>query len=362
MKDKGASSPEQIRISLAAAMSLGLKNGSFYREARLFCLNLLLDYPEGCYASCSYCGLSRGAPEPSHDRSFIRVEWPSYDLEEVIERTASGDALFERVCVSMVMHPRSFADTLSVIERIKRDLDIPISVLVNPSSLGEGGMEDLADAGAEMVSVAVDAASEELFDAHRGSGIGGPHRWERYWHTLDEAAIVFGRDRFGCHLIVGLGETEKQMADAMQRIRDMGGRTHLFSFFPENGSTLEEAEACHPSQFRRIQLARFLIDYDTVSANDFEFDEHQRITGFGIESKALDDLVDSGDPFRTSGCPGRGRHSACNRPFGDGPASDIRSYPFELDSEDLAMVRRQLAIYREPLTESHMNHEINAGE
>jgi biotin synthase len=41
------SSPEQLQMSLAAAMTLGLKQGIFYRNARLYCLNLLLTYPDG---------------------------------------------------------------------------------------------------------------------------------------------------------------------------------------------------------------------------------------------------------------------------------------------------------------------------
>lgn len=362
MKEKGAYGPGQVRISTAAAMSLGLKHGSFYRDARLYCLNILLDYPEGCYASCSYCGLSSAAEAPPSDRSFIRVEWPACDLEEVIGRTAAHGNWFQRACVSMVMHPRAFDDTIAIVERLRLELGLPLSVLVNPSSIGDGGMEDLAAAGVEMVSVAVDAATKELFDEHRGKGTGGPHRWERYWRSLEEAAIVFGKDRFGCHLIVGLGETEQQIVEAMRRVREMGGRTHLFSFFPESGSLLQGRDPCHPSQFRRIQLARFLIDYSIVSADELEFDEYQRLTGFGLDSVELDEIVDSGDPFRTSGCPGDGRHSACNRPFGDGPASDIRSYPFELGRDDIAQVRRQMAIYREPLLEARKNQDIPAGD
>jgi len=39
--------------------------------------------------------------------------------------------------------------------------------------------------------------------------------------------------------MVGMGETEKEMALAIQKVRDMGGRTHLFSFFPEPDSAYE---------------------------------------------------------------------------------------------------------------------------
>ncbi|EMR74670.1 hypothetical protein MBGDF03_01269 [Thermoplasmatales archaeon SCGC AB-540-F20] len=48
-------SPEYLRTSLAAAMTLGFKNGRFYRNAKLPCINLLLTYNSGCAGNCGYC-------------------------------------------------------------------------------------------------------------------------------------------------------------------------------------------------------------------------------------------------------------------------------------------------------------------
>ena len=42
------SSPAHVRISVAAAIARGLRPGSFYRDATCGCVNLLLNYPEGC--------------------------------------------------------------------------------------------------------------------------------------------------------------------------------------------------------------------------------------------------------------------------------------------------------------------------
>ncbi len=84
-------SPEYLRMSLAAAMTLGLVPGSFYRGARLGCINLLLTYPGGCKANCAFCGLARekhsdqGEFDPSFEK-FIRVAWRSWRLDEVLER------------------------------------------------------------------------------------------------------------------------------------------------------------------------------------------------------------------------------------------------------------------------------------
>jgi biotin synthase len=81
-------SPGHMRMSLAAAMTLGYQPGLFYRDARLYCINLLLTYPEGCRARCAYCGLSAERPGTGLGKSFIRVQWPTFPLDDIIEKIA----------------------------------------------------------------------------------------------------------------------------------------------------------------------------------------------------------------------------------------------------------------------------------
>jgi biotin synthase len=83
-----------------------------------------------------------------------------------------------------------------------------------------------------------------------------------------------------------------------------------------------------------------------------EFDDRERVIDFGIRGADLEQLVESGVPFMTSGCPGKTRLCACNRPFGDGPPSDIRSFPFNLDGRDVLAVKKQLATYPEVSSEN----------
>jgi len=332
-------SPEYLRTSLAAAMTLGFYPGRFYRDARLYCLNFLLTYSEGCYANCSYCGLSREGEEEYDERSFIRVEWPKFSLAEIKERISNGVARHvERICISMITNKRSIKDTILVTEELK-ETEIPISLLISPTILKKEDLHGFKVAGADMLGIAVDCATEELFEEHRGKSVRGPHNWDKYWQTVKDAVDVFGKDMIGVHLIVGLGETEREMVNTIQRVRDMGGKTHLFSFYPESGSLLEKKSPCPVGQYRRIQLARYLIDNDLSTAAGMEFNDNEQLTGWGIETK---EIINSGEPFRTSGCKGKTMEGACNRPFGDGPPSDIRSYPFPLNEEDVKRVKEEL--------------------
>ena len=93
-----------------------------------------------------------------------------------------------------------------------------------------------------------------------------------------------------------------------------------------------------------MQLGRFLIDYAGCRVDAMRFDAAGRVTDFGLTGDALDPIIASGKPFRTSGCPGKddSEVSACNRPYGDSSPSDILSFPFAPARRDLRKIRRQM--------------------
>jgi len=142
-----------------------------------------------------------------------------------------------------------------------------------------------------------------------------------------------------------MGETEKELVTAIQMVQDMGGWTHLFSFFPEAGSHLEERPVPPMDQYRRIQLARFLIDQGLTRLQRFVFDESEQIVDYGISRNCLEAIIDGGEPFRTSGCEGYDGQVACNRPYANSrPGPDIRNYPFPPCLDDIVRIRGQIGI------------------
>ncbi|MFD2173892.1 radical SAM protein [Rhodobacter lacus] len=344
-------SPDYVQMSTAAAITLGLVEGQMYNCACTRCLNLLLTYPEGCRANCAYCGLARHreAERNYADRNFIRVDWPAVPMDEVIERIATtlDTTPFHRMCISMITHPNSDADTITVLERWTKRIDpdrIPVSILSNPTTMTRADVRRLRDMGAEIFTVALDAATPALFERTRGKGVQSPHSWAGYWQVLDWAREIFGPQKFGAHLIVGMGETEAEMLSLVQRLVDMGGHSHLFSFYPEAGSLMDHLPATPRDQWRRVQLGRYLIDYCGLRVEQMRFDAQGRVDDFGLPGAELDAIIDAGIAFRTSGCPGKVAEdiSACDRPYGDSPPSDIASYPFALRPVDLKRVRHQL--------------------
>ena len=342
-------SPDYVQISTAAAITLKLVNGRMYGTPCTHCLNILVTYPEGCRANCSYCGLARHREE-SRDyaaRNFIRVDWPTIHYEDLIERVQNGDdnAQFQRMCISMITHPRSDEDTMALLQKWHARLPhIPVSILSNPTTLQYQDLVAMKRHGADIFTVALDAATPEIFERTRGKSVDSPHRWEKYWQVLEWAAEIFGAEKFGAHLICGMGETEQEIINVVQQIRDMGGHNHMFAFFPEQGTLMQSWPAVPHDQWRRVQLARYLIDYSGLHVDAMQFDAQGRIHHLGVSEGELTRIIDSGLPFRTSGCPGNERDdvSACNRPYGDSHPSDIRSYPFAPGEAEVRTIKVQL--------------------
>jgi lipoyl synthase len=344
-------SPEYVQMSTAAAITLGIMQGRMYRTSCTRCLNLLLTYPEGCRANCAYCGLARHreAERDYADRNFIRVDWPAVPLGQAIDIVARDGAAspFHRMCISMITHPRSDDDTRTVLKAWTDRIDpatIPVSILSNPTTMTREDVKSLRDLGADIFTVALDAATPEIFDRTRGKGVQSPHTWAKYWEILLAAREIFGPQKFGAHIIVGMGETESDVLRLVQQLVDLGGHSHMFCFFPEKGSLMDHLPATPREQWRRVQLARYLIDYRDARVENMRFDEQGRVRDYGIAQSELETIVGEGIAFRTSGCPGKFRDdvSACDRPYGDSPPSNIASFPFQPNATDLRRIRRQL--------------------
>jgi biotin synthase len=344
-------SPEYVQMSTAAAITLGVTNGRMYRTACTRCLNLLLTYPEGCRANCAYCGLARHreAERDYADRNFIRVDWPAVPLDTTIDIVAKEGAKspFHRMCISMITHPRSDEDTRTVLKKWTDRIDpsaIPVSILSNPTTMTRADVKRLKDLGADIFTVALDAATPEIFDRTRGRGVQSPHSWRKYWEILMDARDIFGAQKFGAHIIVGMGETERDVLELVQRLVDLGGHSHMFCFFPEKGSLMDHLPATPREQWRRVQLARYLIDYRDGRVEKMRFDDAGRVIEYGVPQSELEIIIGEGVAFRTSGCPGKFADdlSACDRPYGDSPPSNIASYPFQPNGNDLRTIRKQL--------------------
>jgi len=275
-------SPEYARISSATAISLGLSKGRLYRGAKNRCANLLVHYKEGCAANCAYCGLAKTRTGSYGQKTFIMVQWPLFSMDALIEAINNGPPYVRRTCISMITNGRCRRDTIAMTERLKKETNIPISILISPTVLKVDDLKAMRESGADKIGIAIDLATPELFDLYRGKGVSGPHRWERYWQTVSDGLEIFGERNVGIHLMVGMGETEQEMVSIMERAWNLGALNHLFSFFAEPGSKLEYKKQPPWPTYLRVQLARYLIEERAFSASTMVSDKDGHIIDFGL--------------------------------------------------------------------------------
>ncbi len=341
-------SPDWVRISTASALALRYRSGRFNREFAFGGINLLLNYATGCRSDCSYCGLARTRPGAYEDKSFIRVEWPLVGTDDLVERMARFEASLTRLCISMVTHGRAYPDTCDITERIRAKVTTPLSILVAPPTLNRERLERFRALGVDMIGIGLDAVTEDLFRRHRTDvPSGGGLSWEKYWAVVNDARDLFGPWKVNCHTLVGLGETDHDMIDLFIRLCDREIFPYLFCFNPEADSRLGSEPKSELVRWRRIQLARHLIEVEGFRWDRFDFDDAGtliRISG-PVASGVVERSIASGIPFMTNGCPGPAGEPGCTRPYGSyRPSEPMRDYPFLPTESDLVDIRRELRI------------------
>ena len=325
--------PKLIRVSLGTAIVLELL------EARLDVqptTAYLMTYRTGkCTANCGFCSQARDSK--SNTELLSRVSWPAFPTPNVIAaltRIAKQDKI-KRICIQTLNYPNVFVQLEAIVREIKKYSAIAVSVSCQP--LIKENIQLLSKAGVDRLGIALDAATEALFNEVKGKDAGCLYSWENQFSQLIEAIRVFGKGNVSTHVIVGLGETEKQVAEVIQKCVDMSVLPALFAFTPVLGTSLEASLPPQVESYRRIQLARYLIVKGKARIEDLQFDVDGKIASFGLISDELEAIIDCGLPFRTSGCPD------CNRPFyNEKPSGPIYNYPRNPSKKEIEKIKDQL--------------------
>ncbi len=342
-------SPDWVRLSGASAMALRLASGRFSRDFDFGGINLLLNYDEGCLSDCAYCGLARTRPGHYEEKSFIRVDWPLVETDVLAERMAEHKDSLTRLCISMVTHARAFKDTVDITERVARKVDTPMSILVAPPTLNYDRLKTFREVGVDMIGIGLDAVTEELFRQKRTDVPNGGLKWDNYWNVVEWSRQLFGPWKVNCHTLVGLGETDYDMAQMFFRLKSMEVFSYLFNFNPEPDSRMGHQPVAPLTRWRRIQLMKTLIEEYDLAADRLTFDDAGALCGLRADSPQLDHMIRrvaaQGTAFMTDGCPSSGGEPGCTRPYGSYKPSDpYRDYPFQPDVDDLAAIRGELRL------------------
>ncbi len=281
---------------------------------------------ERCLQECAFCAQARDSHADA--AALSRVHWPQIARGELVRgvEAAHRTGRIRRACFQVTVGPDAVACAANAVEALSAESSVPICVSIAPRTLAD--VERLLAAGAERVTIALDAATPEVY---RRTKTGS---WERTLALLESAARAFP-GHVGTHLIAGLGETEREMVLRIASFLDMGVRVALFAFTPVRGTPME---ACPPPNlvaYRRVQAAHWLLAAGLVGVPQLRFDGAGCVASLGLQADDLANLLRGGDAFRTSGCPD------CNRPYyNERPGGPLYNYPRPLT---LAEAEREVA-------------------
>jgi len=318
-----ATKTASIHISSGTATVLGLSEA--FIDAPPTTAYFLVG--ERCERDCSFCTQARSSRAPA--QALSRVTWPPYDEKKTFSalKEVYQSGKIQRACLQVTVSP----GYLSRIEEIIAQLQgIPISASVVVSSLAQ--VARLLDSGLEIVGLSLDAANEEIYGQVKGG------RFHQALSLIEEAAKRFP-GRIATHLIVGLGETEEEMARLIQHLHDWGIIVALFAFTPNPGTALEHIEPPPLSTYRRVQIARHLIEHNWARVEAFAFSPQGSIVHFGLKPEELLEALYEGQAFQTSGCPG------CNRPYyNERPGGPLYNYPRPLTPLEIQQAIREASL------------------
>ena len=302
--------------------------------------------------ACAFCAQARTSSARAINLS--RITWPPFDKREVLDRlgeaAARGD--FRRVCLQVTAGQDYLRRTFELVEAVRGVCDLPVDAAILPRNVGQ--VEALLDAGVEHIGFGLDAACERVFRrVKRARPEPSPEPlsfardelrrresrrsdWERNLELIEEAVRRFP-GHVAVHLIVGLGETEREMAEMIQRMHDLGVIVGLFAFTPVRGTAMQDQPPPPLDTYRRMQVARYLISHGLATLGDFSFSAEGRLVSFGLPDVAK--RLADGVAFQTSGC------LDCNRPFyNERPGGPLYNYPRPLSPTEALRAITELAV------------------
>lgn len=310
-----------IRLSEGTAIELGIKNGG----SDIPPTTAYIMIGDQCNNKCSFC--SQSMESSSRKDKLSRVLWPKFDKEDILKyfKDYQGNNI-KRICIQSMASECAHNEVRNFIEFIKEKIDLPISVSAKLED--ETEINDFLKLGVEKLGIAIDAANKELYESIKGNNFNEKLKFIKSMGSKYP-------NKISTHIIVGLGETHKDIYNLYKELKHSKITISLFAFTPIKGTKMENISQPKIEGYRRVQLMTYMIDkgYDEVN---FDFNEDGYISNILLDDKIKDCIV-KGYPFEIKGC------RDCNRPYyNERPGHTIYNYSRELNKREIELAIQEL--------------------
>lgn len=296
-----------IKVSIGSTVTLGLRNfNQNYPNPTIYLLT-----PGKCLRDCKYCSLAKSSN--SDEKYLSRVVWPSFEIEDVIQKILKNKNKIKRVCIQTVNNRFS----KKIYTRILKEIGDKFKVSVSINSENDELIKELFSNGVDRVGIPIDVATEKNYEFLRGGDF-----FKKINFILKTGRTYEGK--ISTHIIVGLNETDFEILNLYKLLITNKINVGLFAFTPVKGSYLEKSLPPKIIRYRKIQIGTKLIELG-YNIKDFKFKNNGELIAFPKFN--LDEIIKL-NPFNTRGCPD------CNRPFyNERPTGAIYNYPFPVKYE-----------------------------
>lgn len=310
-----------IRLSTGTAIELGIKNGG--NDIPPTTAYIMIG--DKCNNKCSFC--SQSIESSSRKDKLSRVLWPEYSKEKILDTLKSYKKNhIKRICVQSMYSEYAHDEVRDFIRFIKHDIKLPISVSAKLEN--EKDIKDFLKMGVEKLGIAIDAANKDIYESIKGND------FENKIEFIKNMGIRYP-NKISTHIIVGLGETHKDIHKLYKELKDSNITISLFAFTPVKGTKMENVGQPNIESYRRVQLMTYMIDKG-YNKDNFEFDEEGYLININIDSY-IKECITKGYPFQIKGC------KDCNRPYyNERPGHIIYNYSRELKSDEIEIAIREL--------------------
>ena len=346
----------QLRASLGTLVHLGIKkirmdvplNTGYFLVGR------------GCRGRCHFCVQSFEA----HGRKdkLSRIIWHWIDVDSLKDHREKLGTL-ERICFQCLDYPGLQRELTSLIGYFRNEIGYcgSLSASLNPFSLEE--LVELRRAGLDNVSIPLDVPTGTLYQMIKGKRTGEEmsteslnevqglrheiNSFEQAIQLLEGSVSVFGEGKVTTHLIVGLGENDREMIERLHWLGKRKINVGLFAFTPLAGTPMHDRVPPTIGRYRAIQLSYYLLAVKELAMNIFNFGPEGQLVGYdegnlpeGVRREINGKDFFGGVCFRTTGCPD------CSRPYyNEKPGRTPYNYPRALSPKEIKDARAAIWNY-----------------